>query len=93
LAQFDLGGGVKSRVLGRVHIGQFLGAVRVDELDRHRGSLPPGDLLGDSDDLVKGRAFAVGGGGGGKGDIATAGGKNPEGLDEALRLAAEAAGR
>ena len=32
------------------------------------------------------------GGGGGKGDIATAGGKNPEGLDEALRLARTAAG-
>ncbi len=44
-------------------------------------------------DLIKDAAKAVGGGGGGKGDIATAGGKNPEGLDEALRLAAEAAGR
>ena len=29
----------------------------------------------------------VGGGGGGKGDIATAGGKNPAALDEALELA------
>ena len=44
-------------------------------------------------DLIKDAAKAVGGGGGGKGDIATAGGKNPEGLLEALRLAAEAAGR
>ena len=44
-------------------------------------------------DLIKDAAKAVGGGGGGKGDIATAGGKNPEGLDEALRIAAEAAGR
>jgi alanyl-tRNA synthetase len=44
-------------------------------------------------DLIKDAARAVGGGGGGKGDIATAGGKNPEGLDEALRIAAEAAGR
>ncbi|MDP9464036.1 MAG: alanine--tRNA ligase, partial [Actinomycetota bacterium] len=43
-------------------------------------------------DLIKVAAKAVGGGGGGKGDIATAGGKNPEGLDEALRIAAEAAG-
>ncbi len=43
-------------------------------------------------DLIKDAAKAVGGGGGGKGDIATAGGKNPEGLDEALRIAAEAAG-
>jgi alanyl-tRNA synthetase len=42
-------------------------------------------------DLIKDAAKAVGGGGGGKGDIATAGGKNPEGLDEALRIAAEAA--
>jgi alanyl-tRNA synthetase len=44
-------------------------------------------------DLIKDAAKAVGGGGGGKGDIATAGGKNPEGLDEALRIAAEAVGR
>jgi len=43
-------------------------------------------------DLIKDAAKAVGGGGGGKGDIATAGGKNPEGLDEALRIAATAAG-
>ena len=44
-------------------------------------------------DLIKDAAKAVGGGGGGKGDIATAGGKKPEGLDEALRLAAVAAAR
>ena len=44
-------------------------------------------------DLIKDAAKAVGGGGGGKGDIATAGGKNPDGLDEALRIAAEAATR
>jgi len=43
-------------------------------------------------DLIKDAAKAVGGGGGGKGDIATAGGKNPEGLDEALRIAAAEAG-
>jgi len=42
-------------------------------------------------DLIKDAARAVGGGGGGKGEIATAGGKNPEGLDEALRLATAAA--
>jgi alanyl-tRNA synthetase len=41
--------------------------------------------------LLKDAAKAVGGGGGGKGDIATAGGKNPEGLDEALRIAEVAA--
>jgi alanyl-tRNA synthetase len=42
-------------------------------------------------DLIKNAAKAVGGGGGGKGDIATAGGKRPEGLDEALELARAAA--
>ena len=42
-------------------------------------------------DLIKDAAKAVGGGGGGKGDIATAGGKNPDGLDDALRIAAAAA--
>ena len=42
-------------------------------------------------DLIRDAAKAVGGGGGGKGDIATAGGKNPDGLDDALRLAREAA--
>ncbi|MEY4874848.1 MAG: hypothetical protein RJB41_1550 [Actinomycetota bacterium] len=38
-------------------------------------------------DLIKDAAKAVGGGGGGKGDIATAGGKNPAALDEALKIA------
>ncbi len=42
-------------------------------------------------DLIRDAAKAVGGGGGGKGDIATAGGKNPEGLDDALRIAEAAA--
>ena len=42
-------------------------------------------------ELIRDAARAVGGGGGGKGDIVTAGGKNPEGLDEALRLAEAAA--
>jgi alanyl-tRNA synthetase len=42
-------------------------------------------------DLIKDAAKAVGGGGGGKGDIATAGGKNPEALDEALAIAREKA--
>ncbi len=42
-------------------------------------------------DLIRNAAKAVGGGGGGKGDIATAGGKNPDGLDEALRIAEAAA--
>ena len=38
-------------------------------------------------DLIKDAAKAVGGGGGGKGDIATAGGKNIDGLDDALAIA------
>ncbi|MFM2077899.1 MAG: alanyl-tRNA synthetase, partial [Actinomycetota bacterium] len=42
-------------------------------------------------DLIRDAAKAVGGGGGGKGDIATAGGKNPDGLDDALRIAEAAA--
>jgi alanyl-tRNA synthetase len=42
-------------------------------------------------DLIKDAAKAVGGGGGGKGDIATAGGKNPEALDEALEIARKVA--
>jgi alanyl-tRNA synthetase len=51
---------------------------------------PDSDLV--AGDLIKDAAKAVGGGGGGKGDIATAGGKNPDGLDEALRIARAAAG-
>lgn len=42
-------------------------------------------------DLIKDAARAVGGGGGGKGDIATAGGKNPAGIDECLNIAREKA--
>ncbi|MCB9395458.1 MAG: alanine--tRNA ligase [Acidimicrobiaceae bacterium] len=41
--------------------------------------------------LIKDAARAVGGGGGGKGDVATAGGKNADGIDEALRIAKAAA--
>ena len=40
--------------------------------------------------LLKDAARAVGGGGGGKGDIATAGGKDPSGIQTALQLAAQA---
>jgi alanyl-tRNA synthetase len=43
-------------------------------------------------DLIKAAAKAVGGGGGGKGDVATAGGKNPAAIDEAVGLARTAAG-
>jgi alanyl-tRNA synthetase len=42
-------------------------------------------------ELIKDAARSVGGGGGGKGDVATAGGKNPDGIDEALRIAREKA--
>ena len=42
-------------------------------------------------ELIKDAAKAVGGGGGGKGDVATAGGKNPDGIEEALRIAGEKA--
>jgi alanyl-tRNA synthetase len=41
--------------------------------------------------LIKDAARAVGGGGGGKGDVATAGGKDPDGLPEALAIARVAA--
>jgi alanyl-tRNA synthetase len=51
----------------------------------------PGDDV-EAASLIRDAARAVGGGGGGKGDIATAGGKDPSGLDEALQLARAAAG-
>jgi alanyl-tRNA synthetase len=41
--------------------------------------------------LIKDAARAVGGGGGGKGDVATAGGKDASRLDEALGIARDAA--
>ena len=41
--------------------------------------------------LIAAAARAVGGGGGGKGDVASAGGKHPERIDEALAMAREAA--
>lgn len=48
-------------------------------------------MPGQAADIIRDAAKAVGGGGGGKGDVATAGGKNPDGLDEALTLARAAA--
>jgi alanyl-tRNA synthetase len=50
----------------------------------------PGDGV-EAASLIRDAARAVGGGGGGKGDIATAGGKDPSGLDEALQIARTAA--
>ena len=47
-------------------------------------------VAGGAGSLIAAAAKAVGGGGGGKGDIATAGGKNADGLPDALRLAAAA---
>ena len=40
--------------------------------------------------LIRDAAKAIGGGGGGKGDVATAGGKDPGGLDDALAIARSA---
>jgi alanyl-tRNA synthetase len=48
-------------------------------------------LKANAGDIIKDAAKAVGGGGGGKGDIATAGGKNTAALDEALTIAREKA--
>ena len=48
-------------------------------------------IVPNAGDLIKEAARAVGGGGGGRGDIATAGGKDPAGIEEALRIAREAA--
>lgn len=48
-------------------------------------------VKGTAGDVIKEAAKAVGGGGGGKGDVATAGGKNPGALDEALVIAKAAA--
>ena len=48
------------------------------------------DVSGGAGPLISAAAKAVGGGGGGKGDIATAGGKNPDGLPDALTLASDA---
>jgi alanyl-tRNA synthetase len=52
------------------------------------GATVPG-LAVQAGELIKDAARAVGGGGGGKGDIATAGGKNPEGIDQCLDIARE----
>jgi alanyl-tRNA synthetase len=74
--------GVRATVLGGVGPtgGVALVAAVTTEFDGQAG------------DLIKDAAKAVGGGGGGKGDIATAGGKNADGLDDALALARTAAG-
>ena len=56
-------------------------------------AVAPGDRASRPPALIRDAAKAVGGGGGGKGDVATAGGKDPGGIDEALRIAADAVGR
>ena len=53
-------------------------------------AVAPGSAIG-AGDLIKDAARAIGGGGGGKGDVATAGGKDATGLDAALDLARAAA--
>jgi alanyl-tRNA synthetase len=47
--------------------------------------------VGQAADVLRDAARAVKGGGGGKGDVAVAGGKDPGGVDEALGIAEEAA--
>lgn len=54
------------------------------------GATLPGLSL-QAGDLIKDAARVVGGGGGGKGDVATAGGKNLEGIDQCLEIAREKA--
>jgi alanyl-tRNA synthetase len=53
-------------------------------------AVQPSDAVNASE-LIKDAAKAVSGGAGGKGDVAQAGGKDPAGLGEALRIATEAA--
>jgi alanyl-tRNA synthetase len=53
-------------------------------------AVQPSDGVNASE-LIKDAAKAVSGGAGGKGDVAQAGGKDPAGLGEALRIATEAA--
>ncbi len=50
----------------------------------------PKDSVNPASLLLKDAAKAIGGGGGGKGDVAQAGGKNPAGIPEALAIAAAA---
>lgn len=69
--------GIKIVVLGGV---TDTGGVALVATVSSAMSVPAGNLIRDA-------AKAVGGGGGGKGDIATAGGKNPAAIDAALDLA------
>jgi alanyl-tRNA synthetase len=75
-------GDVRAVVLGGVTDG--------DGVSLTAAVQPGGPLV--AADLLRDAAKAVKGGGGGKGDVATAGGKDPGGLDEALGLARRAAG-
>ncbi|MFV0525697.1 MAG: alanine--tRNA ligase [Acidimicrobiales bacterium] len=74
--------GVRAVVLGGAPEGG--GAALVAAVSSDAG-LTAGDLLADG-------AKAIGGGGGKGRDLAMAGGRNPDGIDEALRLAAVVAG-
>jgi len=53
-------------------------------------AVAPGSTVA-AGDLIRDAARAIGGGGGGKGEVATAGGKDATGLDAALELARAAA--
>jgi alanyl-tRNA synthetase len=73
-----------------VRAGGVATVVLVGETDTGGASLVAAvqpDSGRNAGDLIKDAAKAVQGGGGGKGDIAVAGGKNPAGLDEALAIA------
>jgi alanyl-tRNA synthetase len=52
-------------------------------------AVTPGSAI-EASALIRDAAKAVGGGGGGKGDVATAGGKDPSAIDRALEIAREA---
>ena len=66
--------------------GAPTGALRDDWLD---GAVGPQAGI-EAAALVRDAAKAVGGGGGGKGDIVTAGGKNADGIDDAIDIATAA---
>jgi alanyl-tRNA synthetase len=74
-------GGVDVVVLGGVTGGGGVGLV---------AAVKPATGI-QASSLIKDAARAVGGGGGGKGDVATAGGRDPSGIDDAMRIAADAA--